>query len=374
MESAFVDVPPHKQGAGLVNPAAEEAERAPQDAEFNRHGSKEYLHWRMTGETPDGLFEVPDPEPAGESGESNDPLEHLTAGEREQWLKDGTLPEQPAKTNQELRAKESKESGADDEKGSRADYTTPDSILEHVNKITPEQHRRAVTNLTQNLKKEVEAMPDAAQIVEAASKIKDLPDKFKIVLTEALADLPSVSHAAGVFRNLAMNPPLVKHMLAQSPADVIGTIHRLSAKVASESECRRHVEAARKRYPDFDAVALNANLPIKESTPLYDFVVSSKHSADIMYALGKNPKEIARINRLPGVAQVRELMKIEASVGSARNNKTSRRITQAAAPIRVLSGNGHQSGDEVDQAIKEDDQEAYSRAANARDIARRRRD
>jgi hypothetical protein len=381
MESAFTDVPLHKQGGGMINPVAEEAERAPQDGEFNLHGGKAYEHWRMTGETPDGLFEVPNPEPAGESGESNDPLEHLTAGERELWLKDGTLPEKPAKTKQEEVAKESKEAraGSADEKGDSQDHpddTTVDSITEHVKKITPEQHNSAVRTARDNIAKEIEAMPDGAQILEAAKRAGGLPEKLKGVLTHALADLPSAKNAAGVLRILVTNDAQRKQLLNHSPDQVIGIIHKLSAKVASESECRRQVELARKRYPDFDAVALSDNFPMKENTAMWDFVVGSKRSADIAYALGKNPKEFARIDRLPAVAQIRELMKIEASVaGSAGNsNKTARRITQAAAPIRVLSGNGHQSGDEVDQAIKEDDQEAYSRAANARDIARRRRD
>jgi hypothetical protein len=376
MKSAFTDVPLHKQGGGMVNPAAEEAERAPQDGDFNRHGGKEYLHWRMTGETPDGLFEVPEPEPA----ESNDPLEHLTAAEREQWLKDGALPERPAKTKQELVAKESKEAtaGSADEKGDSRehpdpDYTTVDSIAEHAKKITPEQHESAVRTVYKNITKEIEAMPDGAQILEAAKRTEALPEKLKGVLTHALADLPSVKHAAGVLRILVTNEAQRKQLLNHSPDQVIGIIHKLSAKVAAHSECRRQVELARNRYPDFDAVALSNNFPMRENTAMWDFVVGSKHSADIAYALGKNPKEFARIDRLPAVAQVRELMKIEATVAGSAGNKSPRRITQAAAPIRVLAGTGHASGDEVDQATKEGDYDSYKSAANARDLARRRK-
>jgi hypothetical protein len=112
---------------------------------------------------------------------------------------------------------------------------------------------------------------------------------------------------------------------------------------------------------------------MKENTAMWDFVVGSKRSADIAYALGKNPKEFARIDRLPAVAQVRELMKIEATVAGSAGNKSPRRITQAAAPIRVLAGTGHASGDEVDQATKEGDYDSYKSAANARDLARRRK-
>jgi hypothetical protein len=371
--SAFVDTPPHKQG-GMLHPAAEEHERAGKESDeyrdFSRHGSKEYWHWRMTGETQDGLLEIPDVEPT-ESAEPADPLEHLTDAERGQWLKDGTLPEKPAKSQQEKIAKEAKErSGESVDEKDHPDYTSEDSVRDHVSKVTKEQHEQAVQNLPKKLDKELLAMPDGKHVLEMAGKTEKLPVKLQGVLIHALADVPN---SAGVFRLLALNPAALKQMQTQSPEQVIEIVHALSARVAVEGQARTQVADARKRYPDFDKVVFNDQLPVRENSPVFNFCVFSKHGADVMYALGQDPKELFRINKLHPIAQIRELTKIESRVASTRAKPTTRRITNAPPPTRVLGGNSATSADEVEQAVREDDFESYKAHANARDLARRRK-
>jgi len=69
-------------------------------------------------------------------------------------------------------------------------------------------------------------------------------------------------------------------------------------------------EDARDRYEDFDAVARNNNFPV---TPVMaEAIKAASIGPDILYYLGSNPNESARIANLPPVLQVKEIGKIEA--------------------------------------------------------------
>jgi hypothetical protein len=56
------------------------------------------------------------------------------------------------------------------------------------------------------------------------------------------------------------------------------------------------VAKARTKHADFDAVALNNALPLKEGTVPDVFILESPQGADVLYYLGKNPGELERIN------------------------------------------------------------------------------
>jgi hypothetical protein len=128
------------------------------------------------------------------------------------------------------------------------------------------------------------------------------------------------------------------------------------------------VQKAQEKYSDYEAVALNPDLTIKQGSPVDMFILDSPHGVDVLYHLGKNPAELARINALNPLAQVRELTRIEIKLSSP----PVRRITQAPAPVRTVAAQGTVSGDELESALKEDDFSGYRDRANARDMASRR--
>jgi hypothetical protein len=68
---------------------------------------------------------------------------------------------------------------------------------------------------------------------------------------------------------------------------------------------------ARKRYADFDKVALGDHW--KPTPIMMDVILDSDRSADLAYYLGANPEEADRISRLSPGRQAAELGKIEAS-------------------------------------------------------------
>jgi len=87
-------------------------------------------------------------------------------------------------------------------------------------------------------------------------------------------------------------------------------------------------EAARDKYDDFDQVAYNENLPVTEV--MAQGISASEVGPDILYWLGSNPNEAARIARLSPVLQAKEIGKIEATLAS---NPPVRKTSTAPAPI-----------------------------------------
>lgn len=98
---------------------------------------------------------------------------------------------------------------------------------------------------------------------------------------------------------------------------------RLAEKVAKAEE----------KYPDFREVAMNPELPITPA--MYDALIDSPNGADIAYYLGKFPDEAGRIASMSPIAAVKEIGRLEARFSGA----AARRVSQAPAPPRTISGN-----------------------------------
>lgn len=87
-------------------------------------------------------------------------------------------------------------------------------------------------------------------------------------------------------------------------------------------------EAVRDKYDDFEMVAYNPELPVTEV--MARAIQASEIGPEVLYHLGTNPKEAARISRLDPILQAREIGKIEVQLGSAPPVK---RTSNAPAPI-----------------------------------------
>lgn len=102
-----------------------------------------------------------------------------------------------------------------------------------------------------------------------------------------------------------------------------------SQQSAMEWESRK--ESARKKYSDFDRVALDPTVPV--SSVMFD-AAKGEHVGDILYVLGSNRGEAARIFSLPPVQQIKEIGKIEARL----TTKPEKKISGAPPPPPTLSG------------------------------------
>lgn len=91
-------------------------------------------------------------------------------------------------------------------------------------------------------------------------------------------------------------------------------------------------EAARDKYDDFEMVAYNPELPVTEA--MARAIQASEVGPDVLYHLGTNPKEAARISRLDPILQAREIGKIEAQLDA---NAPVKKTSNAPAPIAPVT-------------------------------------
>lgn len=91
-------------------------------------------------------------------------------------------------------------------------------------------------------------------------------------------------------------------------------------------------EAARDKYDDFESVAYNPNLPVTEY--MARAIQASDVGPDVLYHLGSDPREAARISRLDPILQAREIGKIEARLSA---EPPVRRTTNAPPPIAPVN-------------------------------------
>ena len=93
------------------------------------------------------------------------------------------------------------------------------------------------------------------------------------------------------------------------------------------------MQEARDKYEDFDAVALSLSVPITQT--MLD-AASGKSVGDVLYALGSEPAEAARIASLPPIQQIKEIGKIESRLTKTKGKKQ----TSVPDPPKMVSGGG----------------------------------
>ncbi len=94
-------------------------------------------------------------------------------------------------------------------------------------------------------------------------------------------------------------------------------------------------ETARGKYDDFEQVAYNPSLPVTDV--MAQTIQASDVGPDIIYWLGSNPKESARIANLPPILQAKEIGKIEAKMASDPPLKKTSTAPAPIAPVTARS-------------------------------------
>ena len=93
------------------------------------------------------------------------------------------------------------------------------------------------------------------------------------------------------------------------------------------------VEEARSKYEDFDQVTEGNWL-----TPAMQEFLIEADSLDVIYHLGANRDEVARISQLSRARQIAELGKIEDRLSKPEPKPTAPPVSKAPAPLRNVSG------------------------------------
>ncbi len=116
-------------------------------------------------------------------------------------------------------------------------------------------------------------------------------------------------------------------------------------------EWEEQVEEAKERYSDFEQVALDPMLPVTKE--MAEVIVDSERGADVLYYLGKNRSEAARIASLSPTAQARELGKIEARLDELMPSRPKKSVTKAPEPIPPVGGDDVPTKDPARMTMEE---------------------
>jgi hypothetical protein len=92
------------------------------------------------------------------------------------------------------------------------------------------------------------------------------------------------------------------------------------------------VQEYRSQTPDFDAVALNPSLPVTDA--MAEIINGSENGPELLYQLGKNPAEAARIAALPPLMAAVELGKFAVKASLPQPKK----LSSAPPPVEPLTG------------------------------------
>lgn len=90
-------------------------------------------------------------------------------------------------------------------------------------------------------------------------------------------------------------------------------------------------EEVRDKYADFQQVAYNPNLPVTDA--MAKAMMAADNGPEVLYHLGSNPQEAARISRLDPILQAREIGKIEMSLAAAPPVKKTSTAPAPIAPV-----------------------------------------
>jgi hypothetical protein len=125
---------------------------------------------------------------------------------------------------------------------------------------------------------------------------------------------------------------------------------QLAAAKAEHWDAR--VSEAKTELADFDAVAMNKDLPVTPT--MAEAIKESDLGAKVLYHLGKNPAEAERIAKLSPLAQVRELGKIEAKLDASgaaaeKEPQTQKQVvSRAPAPHKPVAAAPAASAKSID--------------------------
>lgn len=92
------------------------------------------------------------------------------------------------------------------------------------------------------------------------------------------------------------------------------------ARIQFENQViERKLAEGAKKYPDFQQVVTNNDLPTVRGTPLAEIILEADNAVDITYSLAKNPSELERLLSLHPVQAAKEINRMDqkfAGVGS----------------------------------------------------------
>jgi len=316
-----------------------------------------------------------DPSPAAVV--TANPLESLNEEQRGEWLKSGKLPEpakeevQPPSTEAPPKTADSAPAKDKSDQPPEADAGKVPDVGKHV--TAEERKAQLAADIQESLKQRKELREEVERL---QNQRKDwaapLPAAAAPAAAPQLEDFDTVEAFEAATIKFHVQEALAKDRKEHAEAVAKADVQRLNTEI--ESTWKERTAASAKVHTAF-ADILNDNDLVKQIVPgsLLDATILHRpEGAEIFYYLGKNRSELDRILKLSSpLDQAFELAAIEQKIVQGR--VPVKRVTGAPPPPTEVAGKATSADDEVERAAKDGDFSAYAKAANAKDIAARKK-
>ena len=128
-------------------------------------------------------------------------------------------------------------------------------------------------------------------------------------------------------------------------------LNREAAEKTTAQRLRESMKAVRGEAADFDEVVASVFEPeFPNSKTMADFVEESDQPARMLYWLGNNPDEAARISQLSPIRQAKELAKVEATLAAPAPQP---KRPGAPPPPKIVTGSGVGEKDPAKMSMEE---------------------
>lgn len=330
-----------------------------------------------------------------------DVLGDMNDTERDQWLKDGTMPEPKAKeeTGETVVEQNPADKPADKpeevvdtkeevevQTGKTGDRKKQisDQIHEAIAKrdqiraeLVEEENKKANSKKAEvkaEAKTEPKTLKEKVDVIRAKAAERIASDQnanYDDIMADMMTEIGRVSAEETIREDRTREAE-------RSKAKEVAEVNKVIEKQWVES-----VKMARTIHEDFDAVALDPTLPILQGTVADSFVLESAHGTEVLYYLGQHRDELDRINKLNPIAQARELVKIEMKIASPEKTDKVEKIektevapkpvSKAPPPSREVGTRTVSHTDEAVEALNAGDFESYQRVQNERQFSKFKR-
>jgi hypothetical protein len=145
---------------------------------------------------------------------------------------------------------------------------------------------------------------------------------------------------------------------------------------AQEETFMKRVRKSMEDHDDFEEKAFAKDLPIPQGSVIDRWILERELGAEVLYALGSDRKELARISALPPLDQAAELAKLELKISGTKSTKKAPveeetvRVVKGATEVAAQSS---APDDEYADAVKKGDFAKFDRLEEKKERARHAR-
>lgn len=238
------------------------------------------------------------------------------------------------------------------------DVVTEDpEVAEEVTTATEEEPEGITPELQKTIDKRIgKAVRKQREAERETDKLrKELAEADQKVLTEAIGDKPN-EKAFETYEEYieALTKYQVKHEYAVMRNEFEAD-KKKGVQETLQTEHEKLYDDGRKKYDDFDKVALSLDIPYSDA--MADAVHESDSAIDLMDYFGRNIAEAERISNIKSpLSAAREVGKIEVNLSKGIQKK----VTNAPPPITPVKGN-----ETVSRKLEDMSQEDFRRAREA---------